>query len=121
MDSLSDCDKKNLILIGADAVGLFPSMDTTETARIVREEFINGDLKLECDWKELSKYISMNRTESEIRREGLGRIMASRLHTKGPRPGVTEQRQRQDQEPKTTQIQSGMYLTGSQLRENCGS
>ena len=80
---------KNRLLLGADAEALFPSLDASISARIVNNEFVKSDLKVEgVDYLELSKYVSMNWCPGKIKIMGLSRVCPVRRHKFGPRPGV---------------------------------
>ena len=49
------------VLVGADAVALYPELKKDRTAEIVAEVFLRTDVDIDgVNWKELSVYVSMN-------------------------------------------------------------
>ena len=63
-----DFDPEELVLLGADVVSLFPSMDTTEVAREIRKELEETELRItEVDWKSLALYIALNMNQTEVK------------------------------------------------------
>ena len=83
-----DCETER-VLIGADAVGLFPSLDPDKCAKLVGEEFVTSDMKVQdVDYEVLTKYIAMNMSPGEIRLKGLHKAVPTRRYKYGPRPGV---------------------------------
>ena len=98
IDSYNENIAKNgpddVVLTGADAVQLFPSLRAAESGKIVREATINiikeTGLEVEgLDFKEIAKYIRMNFTDKEISVRGLSRVVPVRRYTKGCMPGMT--------------------------------
>ena len=83
---------EELILLGIDAVALFPSLDPEQTAKEVREEFVRSEMVLDPEvwkWEELVTYVAMNHTQEEIDKLGLSQVIPRRKFAKGVRPGVT--------------------------------
>ena len=80
------------MLLGCDAVALFPSLQPTKCAKIVGDELISSDLKIEdVDYQVLAKYVAMSWNVGQIRCRDLHRIIPTRRSKFGPRPGVKSQ------------------------------
>ena len=55
-------EERNMTLVGYDAVQLFPSLESKQTGRIIREEVKRSKLVVKAfSWRQAAKYISMNR------------------------------------------------------------
>ena len=77
-------------LIGADVSKLFQSMSARNTARIVREAFLESDLMLPgINYQTAALYIRIGMTDTEIRAAGVTAIVPVRKYTKGQAPGIT--------------------------------
>ena len=90
-----------MILLGADVISLFPSLDTKEMADVVMKELLKTSMTFqEIDWKELATYVALNLDPGEIRKAGLERVCPLRKFNHGPRPGITtkEARKRKNKE-----------------------
>ena len=84
---------EDLILLGTDAVCLFPSLDAKECAKLVKEEYKNN-LKFKMivgDWIEVMRYLAVNLSRGKICEEGLRRLCPVRVSRKGRTPGITSQ------------------------------
>ena len=81
--------ESDLVMVGGDVVSLFPSLDPEVTAQEVRKEFEQSELEVEVNWKEVSKYVAMNSSETQIKESGLERVIATRKYSRGRRPGIT--------------------------------
>ena len=47
-------------LLAADAEALYPSLNTTQCAKVVRDMFMEADINVEgCNWKEMARYLAM--------------------------------------------------------------
>ena len=81
---------EDLILLGTDAVGLFPSLDSQACAALIRSEYESTDkFTIESgDWRELMRYIVLNTSRSRVYKEGLGRCCPWRTGTRGRAPGI---------------------------------
>ena len=82
------------VLIGCDAVALFPSLPAAESGRIVREAtkkiVKQSNLQLKgMDFRELAKYIRMNMSDVEIISRKLSKIVPVRRFKKGQMPSMT--------------------------------
>ena len=98
-----DTDIKT-VLIGCDAVALFPSLPAAESGRIVREAAIKiveqSGLSIRgVDYRELAKYVRMNLSDFEIRSRKLSRIVPVRRSNKGKMPGMTGKEATKRKEP----------------------
>ena len=81
---------KKVAVTGADAVGLYPNLIGRHSARLVKEAFLKGNLKLDgIDYKEAARYVVMGYDQFEIRNMGLERNVPKRIYNMGPKPGVT--------------------------------
>ena len=82
-------DRDLRMILGADAVSLFPSLDTKQVSKIVAQEFLKSNLRVEgIDCKELGKYVGMNWSPTQILLAGLRRVVPVRKFKMGPRPGL---------------------------------
>ena len=60
------------MILAADAVALFPSLDPKKTAELVGREFVTSNLEMDgVDYLELGKYIALNWTPAQIKLAGL--------------------------------------------------
>ena len=85
VDKLGDL----LVLIAADCVAMFPSMDAENTARIVAKLYLESDLKIgTVNWKELSRYAYLMTSPSECRQWGIDHLLPTRRFKHGPTPGI---------------------------------
>ena len=88
-----DCDAKtkkniqNAVLIGADAVSLFPNLKKDKTAEIVAEELLRSEQEVAgVDWKELSQYVKINSTDSQQMQWNVYQYIPSRVKNQGIEP-----------------------------------
>ena len=89
MDDGTVDDKEPRMLLGVDAVGLFPSLDSEQSGKIVGEIYKESGMKIEnVNYKELSKYVALNLSELEIRKRNMHTYIPVRKHKFGPRPGI---------------------------------
>ena len=55
-------EEKYMTLEGYDAVQLFPSLESSQIGRVIREEVKRSNLNVKAfSWKQAAKYIAMNR------------------------------------------------------------
>ena len=105
------------MILGVDAIGLFPSLDTRKVARIVADNFLRSDLTVDnVDYLELAKYIALNWTEGRIKLEGLQRVCPTRKCRKGARPGLGS-KEAQGARQSDNQDSRWEYRTLDQTRE----
>ena len=77
------------VIVGADVIGLYPSLDAEQTAEAVRKETINSEVSFEgVNHKEALRYIAVNCDKFEIRKMGLEHLVPSRRFTKGQKPTI---------------------------------
>ena len=75
-------------LIGADVKAMFASMSAKQTARVVRDVFLESDLELKgINYQSAAMYVRYGMTDAEIRSLGLTRIVPVRRYTGGRAPG----------------------------------
>ena len=80
---------KNHVLIGADVVGLYPSLDAELSAEAVREETVRSEIKFKgINNKEALRYIAVNCDKFEARRLGLEHLVPVRRFKKGQKPTI---------------------------------
>ena len=87
-----DTDKLGelLVIVAADCIAMFPSMDGANTGRIVGKMFRESDLQIAgVNWKELSRYVYLMATPSECRQHGVLHLLPTRRYKHGPTPGMT--------------------------------
>ena len=79
-----------MVIIGTDAVSLYPSMTKQESADEVAEAVLESSLKWEgVNWKEATRFLVLGRDETWCRGSKLWRVLPRRKHKKGVRPGLT--------------------------------
>ena len=81
-----------LVLVGMDAVSLFPSMTSKTTARIVREKIEKSEMKMDgfC-WKKAMAYIRMNKHLTSKISKNLKKYWPIRKSNKGTEPGMSSE------------------------------
>ena len=90
MDKLNKEGIDGYVVGSADVEALYPSLDIKFTIEKVCELFLLSNINIEgIDYKELSLYISLNKTEVQIREMGLHKVCPERNCKKGPRPNMT--------------------------------
>ena len=79
-----------VIIVGADAKVLYPSLKADKTARVVKKVAMETEVKIEgVNYKEVARYIAMCSSKTEIKMSGLNRVLPVRRFNKGTTPGVT--------------------------------
>ena len=78
------------ILGSTDVKAMYPSLDIDYTTEKVCEVFEQSEIEIKnVDYKELSLYIALNKTQQEIDEIGFRGICPSRKNMMGPRPKIT--------------------------------
>jgi hypothetical protein len=80
-----------LVVIGADAEGLYPSLTDVEVANICYKAVMESDVIF--DNRKTAQYIDMHLSKEEQRLSPLARILPKRTSKGGIRPGVTSDRE----------------------------
>ena len=93
-ENIANTIQDDVVLIGCDAVQLFPSLRAEESGRAVREATMNIIKRTKftiegLDYKEIAKYIRMNLTDQEISVRRLSRVVPVRKYNRGRMPGMT--------------------------------
>ena len=79
-----------MVVIGSDAVSLFPSLTKMESADEVAQAVMESSMKWEgINWKEAVRFLVLGRDEAWCRSSKLNRVLPWRRSTKGTRPGLT--------------------------------
>ena len=74
----------------ADVEALFPNLETGFTVEKVCELFEQSDVEVkEVNYKELSLYLSLNKTDAELQNMGIYEYCPKRRSNRGPRPNIT--------------------------------
>ena len=82
---------KVMVVIGSDAVTLYPIITKQESSNEVADAVMEGSLKWEgVNWKEATRYLALGRDEAWYRSSDLYRVLPWRKHKQGSRPGLTE-------------------------------
>ena len=80
---------KAMVVIGSDAVSLFPSLTKQESADEAAEAVLESDMKWEgINWKEAVRFLVLGRDEAWCRSSKLRKILPWRKSNKGTRPGL---------------------------------
>ena len=78
------------IIGSADVEALYPSLDVQFTVDKVCELFLSSTIDIKgIDYKELSLYLSLNKTDEQLRDLGLLEYCPRRRSNRGPRPCMT--------------------------------
>ena len=95
---VNECNKKlreewtesdKVGIIGCDANALFPSLSARNSARIVREVFLESPMEVEgADYRSAAMYVRFGMTDTEIRAQGLSRVMPRRRYARGAAPRI---------------------------------
>jgi hypothetical protein len=81
---------KAMVIIGSDAVSLYPSITKLESSDEVARAVMETDLRWEgVDWKEAVRFIVLGRDDAWCRSSKLARVLPHRRYRKGTRPGFT--------------------------------
>ena len=81
---------KPMVIVGSDAVSLFPSLTKIESSNEVTSAVMETDLVWEgVDWKEAVRFIVLGRDITWCRKSKLARVLPQRRYKKGTRPGLT--------------------------------
>ena len=79
-----------MVIIGSDAVSLYPSLTKQEPADEVAEAVTASSLKWEgVNWKEATRFLVLGRDEAWCSSSKLWRVLPRRRHKHGCRPGLT--------------------------------
>ena len=78
------------VLVAADAMALYPSLDRHECARVVREEVIKSEVVVEgTNWREMARYLAITSDPWEWSKWGVRPFIPTKIHNVGPDPGIT--------------------------------
>ena len=81
---------QTMVIIGSDAVSLYPIMTKQEAADEVAEAVMESNLKWEgVNWKEATRYMVLGRDEKWCRSSNLLCVLPRRRYNHGSRPGLT--------------------------------
>ena len=86
MAALSEVNKKDMkepIIFSMDVVSMFPNLNVERVAEIAASEFLESNLKIEVDEKELSLYLAIifqGRRREELEVLGLDDVVPKRRH-----------------------------------------
>ena len=79
-----------MVIIGTDAVSLYPSMEKQEAADEVAAAVEESSLKWDgVNWKEATRFLVLGRDETWCRKSSLWRVLPRRRYKHGVRPGLT--------------------------------
>ena len=53
-DAKTQKEIRDLLLVGTDAIALYPNLRREESANIVASEFLRSELKVKTEWKEVA-------------------------------------------------------------------
>ena len=81
---------RTMVIIGTDAVSLYPSLEKQESADEVAVAVQESNLKWEgVSWKEATRFLVLGRDETWCRKSSLWRVLPKRRFKHGVRPGLT--------------------------------
>ena len=79
-----------MVIIGSDAVSLYPSLTKQESADDVAMAVLESDIKWEgVNWKEATRFLVLGLDETWCRSSKLWRVPPRRRYKHGTRPGLT--------------------------------
>ena len=79
-----------LVIVAADCVAMFPSMEGNNTGDIIGRMYLESDLEVkEVNWKELARYVGLLSTPSEAVQYRVRHLLPSRRYKHGPVPGLS--------------------------------
>ena len=79
-----------MVIIGSDAVSLYPSMTKRESADEVASAVLESNIKWEgINWKEATRFLVLGRDETWCRGSKLWRVLPRRMYNHGTKPGLT--------------------------------
>ena len=82
--------KEKIAITGADATGLYPSLQGRQSGMLVKEAYMKKSLEVEgINYKEAARYIAMEYDRFDIRHMGLERLIPRIMYNKGTKHGVT--------------------------------
>ena len=77
------------VIVGADVVSLYPSLDAEESSEAVREEVENSKVEFDnVNWEEATTYIAINNNRYEARKMKVDDLIPVRRYKKGPKPTI---------------------------------
>ena len=77
------------VLTAFDAKSLYPSLDTTKTAKVVREETMKANINLEgMSWREMARYLALTTDPWQQKAWNVAKYIPTRKNSKGGRPGI---------------------------------
>ena len=80
---------KAMVIIGRDAVSLFPSLTKQESADEVAEAVLESDMIWNgINWKEAVRFLALGRDDTWCRSSKLRKLLPWRKSNKGSRPGL---------------------------------
>ena len=78
---------KVMVIIGSEAVSLYPSLTREESASEVPEAVLESNIKWdEVNWKEVVRFLVLGRDEAVCRCSGFGIVLPGRKHKTGVGP-----------------------------------
>ena len=78
-----------MVIIGADVVNHYPSLDKTLSARTAKQAMLETDVQFSgVNYREAARYCALEMSETEIRMSKLRRIIPTRRYSKGTRPSI---------------------------------
>ena len=81
---------RKMVIIGSDAVSLYPSMTKVESADEVASAVLESSIKWEgINWKEATRFLVLGRDETWCRGSKLWRVLPRRKFDHGTKPGLT--------------------------------
>ena len=99
-------------VIGADAVGLYPSLNTEVTSEAIRLECIDSEVEfVGINEYEAGKYLAMTCKPWELHKMGVGRLVPKRRHRKGPKPTITGEKTMSKESDETQWVPIGRQFS----------
>ena len=74
--NLKEVATPEVVLVRNDILALYPSIDQVESARLLRETFIQSDLKVtNIDWRAGGLYLALTTPREEVDQEDIGNFV----------------------------------------------
>merc|ERR1712096_440423 len=80
----------SVVIVGADAVQMYPSLEAMASGRAAKRATLESKMRIDgVNYTEASRYLAMELGDAERAMSGLRRVLPVRRYRKGTKPGVT--------------------------------
>ena len=82
-------EAKNLTVFSMDFKNFYPGLNVAECGKVVREEYLKSELKVDVNVTEAGLYLAIVKEREELVSLGLGEVTHTRRRETGKKPGIT--------------------------------